>query len=94
MAKASKRSDSGFNLYLGAHLLPMLKSSDKRDLGGVVNLAGKRTAWEFSYLQVKNNKENIFDLWIREVEDADQDNISPWDGSSPYPSQIFSRPGQ
>ena len=80
LAKAIKRSDSGFNLYLGAHLLPMLKSSDKRDVGGVVNLAGKRTAWEFSYLQVKNNKENIFDLWIREVEDADQDNISPWDG--------------
>ncbi|MBK6949736.1 MAG: hypothetical protein IPH16_18185 [Haliscomenobacter sp.] len=80
LAKASKRSDSGFDLYLGAHLLPMLKSSDKRDLGGVVNFAGRRTAWEFSYLQVKNNKENIFDLWIREVEDADQDNISPWDG--------------
>ncbi len=90
LAKANKRSDSGFNLYLGAYLLPMLKSADKRDLGGVVNFAGKRTAWEFSYLQVKNNKENIFDLWIREIDGADQDNISPWDGFKAHVHPKFS----
>lgn len=80
--KAARRSYSGsnFNFYVGAHILPLLNTNPKRDYGAAVNFAFKRTALEFSYTLINQNKENIFDLWISEVDDADQDNISRWDG--------------
>lgn len=78
--KAARRSNSDFNFYVGAHILPLLNTNPKRDYGAAVNFAFKRTALEFSYTLINQNKENIFDLWIREVDDAEQDNISRWDG--------------
>ncbi len=78
--QAQRRANSGFNLFAGVHVLPLIASNAKRDYGGAVNFAFRRSALEFSYLQINRNKENIFDLWIREIDGAEQDNLSPWDG--------------
>lgn len=79
--QAQRRGGSGgFNLFVGANVFPLINTNPKRDYGAVVNFAFPKTALEFSYMIVNQNKENIFDLWIREVDDADQDNISRWDG--------------
>jgi hypothetical protein len=45
----------------------------------VLNLVGKNAAWEFSYMKINRNKDNVFDLTIRDV-DAEQDDITRWDG--------------
>lgn len=78
--RAARRANSSFNFYTGAYIIPLLNSNPKRDYGGVVNFSFRRVAWEFSYLKINRNKENIFDLWIREVDGARQDNLSRWDG--------------
>ena len=67
-------------MYFGAYLLPLVNTNPKRDYGGVVNFAFERTALEFSFLKINRNKETIFDLWIAEVENADQGDVSRWDG--------------
>ncbi len=79
-AKAARRNNGNFNLYLGADLIPLLNTNPKRDYGAVVDFVFKKSAIEFGYKKIRNNKENIFDLWINEVDDASQDNISRWDG--------------
>ena len=80
-AQVQRRGGSGgFNLFVGANVFPLINTNPKRDYGAVVNFAFPKTALEFSYMIVNQNKENIFDLWIREIDDADQDNISRWDG--------------
>jgi hypothetical protein len=79
-AKAAKRANNNFNFYTGAYLFPLFNTNPRRDYGGVVNFVFKKTALEFSYLKINQNKENIFDLWVREVDDAAQDNLSRWDG--------------
>ena len=79
-AKAARRSNRNFNFYVGANILPLINTNPKRDYGGVVNFVFKKSALEFGYAKIRQNKENIFDLWIAEVDDADQDNISRWDG--------------
>ncbi len=79
-AKAARRANSNFNFYVGASILPLLTTNPKRDYGGTVNFVFKKSALEFGYTKIRRNKENIFDLWIAEVDDADQDNISRWDG--------------
>jgi hypothetical protein len=79
-AKAARRANSNFNFYVGANILPLINTNPKRDYGGVVNLVFNKSALEFGYTKIRRNKENIFDLWIAEVDDADQDNISRWDG--------------
>jgi len=68
------------NTYFGINVLPLLNSNVKRDYGGVVNFTKRKFALELSYLQINQNKENIFDLWIKEVDYASQDNVSRWDG--------------
>lgn len=79
-ARAAKKANSNFNFYAGIYPLPLLATNAKRDYGGVINFAGSKRSLEFSYLKINRKKENIFDLWIREVDDADQDNLSRWDG--------------
>lgn len=79
-AKAARRSNGNFNLYLGADILPLLNTNPKRDYGAVVDFVFRKSAIEFGYKKMRRNKENIFDLWINEVDDASQDNISRWDG--------------
>ncbi|MBK9013093.1 MAG: hypothetical protein IPM82_02850 [Saprospiraceae bacterium] len=79
-AKAARRSNGNFNLYIGADILPLLNTNPKRDLGGVVDFVFRKSAIEFGYKKINRNKENIFDLWIAEAPDAAQDNISRWDG--------------
>ena len=79
-AKAAKRSNSDFNFYVGTYLLPLLNSNPKRDYGAVANFIFKKSAIEFSYLKIKQNKENTFDMWVREVDGAKWDNLSRWDG--------------
>jgi hypothetical protein len=79
-AKAARRGNGNFNLYLGADMLPLLNTNPKRDYGAVVDFVFRKSAIEFGYKIINRNKENIFDLWINEVEDANQDNISRWDG--------------
>lgn len=79
---ARKYSSSGggsFNFYTGAYIIPLLTSNMKRDYGGVANFVFRKSAWEFSYLKVRYKKENVFDLSLQGV-DAEQDNISRWDG--------------
>lgn len=79
-AKAARRGNGNFNLYLGADILPLLNTNPKRDYGAVVDFVFRKSAIEFGYKIINQNKENIFDLWINEVPDANQDNISRWDG--------------
>lgn len=79
-AKAARRSNGNFNLYIGADILPLLNTNPKRDYGAVVDFVFRKSAIEFGYKKIRQNKENIFDLWINEVDEADQDNISRWDG--------------
>lgn len=79
-AKQAKRANRNFNLYTGVYVLPLLKSNPKRDYGGVVNFVFKKSAMEFSYLKINNNKENIFDMSVQGVSDAEQDDVSRWDG--------------
>ncbi|MCC7245123.1 MAG: hypothetical protein IT269_05565, partial [Saprospiraceae bacterium] len=78
-AKQARRSNSGFNMYAGAYILPLFSSSEKRDYGGVLNIGGRKTMIEFSYLKIQKKKENTFDMWAREI-DAEQDDLSTWDG--------------
>jgi hypothetical protein len=78
--KEARRSNRNFNFYVGADILPLCQTNPRRDYGAVVNFVFKETAIEFGYKIIRNNKENIFDLWINEVDDASQDNISRWDG--------------
>lgn len=77
--KAARRANREFNMYVGAYILPLIKSNAKRDYGVALNLAGKKMAWEFSYMQINKNKENVFDLTIRDV-DAKQDDLPRWNG--------------
>lgn len=79
-AKQAKRANRNFNLYTGVYLFPLMKSSSKRDYGGVVNFVFKKSAMEFSYLKINRNKENIFDMSVQGVSDAEQDDLSRWDG--------------
>ncbi len=79
-AKSARRGNGNFNLYLGADILPLLTTNPKRDYGAVVDFVFRKAAIEFGYKIINQNKENIFDLWINEVEDANQDNVSRWDG--------------
>jgi hypothetical protein len=76
------RSHSGnFNLYAGSYILPLIfEKKGMKDVGGVLNFSFPKVAFEFSYLQILRKKENTFDLWIRDVNSASQDNISRWDG--------------
>ncbi|MCC6460391.1 MAG: hypothetical protein IT260_07960 [Saprospiraceae bacterium] len=93
--RASRRANSHFNLYLGANILPLLNTNARRDYGGVLNFVFEHTAFEFSYLKINQNKENIFDLWINEVEGADQDNISRWDGfKAHFQPKFFTKNGK
>ena len=93
--RAARRANRHFNLYLGANILPLLNTNAKRDYGGVLNFVFEHTAFEFSYLKVNQNKENIFDLWINEVEGADQDNISRWDGfKAHFQPKFFTKNGK
>ena len=78
--KAARRADNNFNLYTGGYIFPLFQSNAKRDYGAVINFSFSKVAWEFSYLKINQNKENIFDLAIRDVDGADQDNLSRWDG--------------
>jgi tetratricopeptide (TPR) repeat protein len=78
--KIARRNNRDFNLYVGLDLFPVLNTNPKRDYGVVANFVFENAAIEFGYKKVRNNKENIFDLWINEVDDADQDNLSRWDG--------------
>jgi hypothetical protein len=77
--RKAKRANGHFNLYAGAYILPLIKSNPTRDYGAVINFAGKKTAWEFSYLKININKENVQDLTLRDV-DAKQSDISRWNG--------------
>lgn len=79
-ARAAKRSNSDFNFYVGAYLFPLLNSNPKRDYGAAANFVFKKAAIEVSYLKINQNKENTFDMWAREVDDAKWDNLSRWDG--------------
>jgi hypothetical protein len=78
--KEARRSNRNFNLYIGADILPLFQTNPRRDYGAVVNFVFKETAIEFGYKIVRDNKENIFDMWVNEVDDASQDDISRWDG--------------
>lgn len=78
--KIARRNNRDFNLYIGADMFPLLNTNPKRDYGVVVDFVFEKAAIEFGYKKINRNKENIFDLWIEEVDDADQDNISRWDG--------------
>ena len=78
-ARAVRHANRNFNLYAGAYMIPLLKSNAKRDYGAALNFVFKKTAWEFSYLKINQNKENVFDLTIKDV-DAKQDGISRWNG--------------
>jgi hypothetical protein len=78
-ARQARRYDRNFNLYAGMYILPLIKSNEHRDYGGALNFVFKKTAWEFSYLKIKKNKENVFDLTINDVQ-AKQDDISRWNG--------------
>jgi len=78
--RKQRQGNSSFNLYTGIYIPQLIASNERRDYGGVLNLAGQKFGMEFSYLQVKQKKENIFDLWIREVDGSRQDNLSRWDG--------------
>lgn len=78
-ARQARRYDRNFNLYAGMYILPLIKSNEHRDYGGALNFVFKKTAWEFSYLKIKKNKENVFDLTINDV-DARQDDLSRWNG--------------
>ncbi len=77
--KVVRRSNRNFNLYAGAYIIPLIKTNAKRDYGVALNFVFKKTAWEFSYLKIKANKENVFDLTIRDV-DAKQDDLPRWNG--------------
>jgi tetratricopeptide (TPR) repeat protein len=78
--KIARRNNRDFNLYVGMDIFPLLITNPKRDYGVVANFVFENAAIEFGYKKVRNNKENIFDLWIEEVDGADQDNLSRWDG--------------
>jgi hypothetical protein len=78
--RREKADNSTFNLYTGIYPIPLFASNARRDYGGVLNLVGERFGLEFSYMQVNQKKENIFDMWIREVDDTSQDDLSRWDG--------------
>jgi hypothetical protein len=79
-AKIERRARGNFNLYLGADIFPLLNTNPKRDYGAVVDFVFRKSAIEFGYKKIRQNKENIFDLVLNEVDDADQDNVSRWDG--------------
>ncbi|MBL7828186.1 MAG: hypothetical protein JNJ57_16260 [Saprospiraceae bacterium] len=79
-AKQAKRSNRNFNFYTGAYIFPLIKSNPKRDYGLAANLVFKKTALEFSYLKINMNKENIFDMSVQGVDDAEQSDLSRWDG--------------
>lgn len=79
-AREDYLNNNNLNTYFGINVLPLLNSNEKRDYGGVVNFTKQKFALELSYLQINQNKENIFDLWIKEVDYASQDNVSRWDG--------------
>lgn len=79
-AKIARRSNGNFNLYIGADIFPLLNTNPKRDYGAVVDFVFRKSAIEFGYKKIQQNKENVFDLILNEVDDADPDNISRWDG--------------
>lgn len=74
-AKNSTRSARGLFWYAGWNVGPYL--GKPRDLGFVLNVGGKKTAIEFSYLKVREKKENYFDLNLREINDVPEHR---WDG--------------
>ncbi len=77
--KSARRKDNNFNLYAGVYILPIVKSNAARDYGLALNFVFKKTAWEFSYLAINNNKENLQDLTIKDVK-AEQTDLTRWDG--------------
>ena len=79
-ARRYRADNSAFNFYTGIYIPQLIASNERRDYGGVVNLINNRFGMEFSYLQIRQKKENIFDMWIREVDNTSQDNLSRWDG--------------
>jgi hypothetical protein len=80
-ARVAKRANSNLNIYAGVYVLPLIAYNDKRDYGGVLNISRNKLSYEFSYLKIQNKKENVFDLWIREVDGISQKDFSLWSGS-------------
>lgn len=60
--KIARRNNRDFNLYVGMDIFPLLITNPKRDYGVVANFVFENVAIEFGYKDVRNNKENIFNL--------------------------------
>lgn len=74
-----KRANSSFNIYAGTYPFLLLKSADKRDYGAVLNFVTKKSAIEFSFLQIQQNKNfNKENYWKATIDPLKE--MSMWDG--------------
>lgn len=74
-----KRANSTFNLYAGTYPFLLFKNANTRDYGAVLNFVTKKSAFEFSYLQIKQNKNfNKENYWKPTLDPLKE--MSLWDG--------------
>lgn len=78
--RIARRANRRFNFYTGMYVFPLFKDNSHRDYGGVVNLSFRKFALEFSYLDIRLNKDNVFDLTLQGVDDVKNSDISRWNG--------------
>ena len=77
--RAEKRANSKFNIYAGVYPIGLMTKRENMDFGGVLNFTGKKSAYEFSYLNIANKQENYFDIWAKEI-DYEAEDMPKWDG--------------
>jgi hypothetical protein len=74
-----KRANSTFNLYVGTYPFLLFKNVDTRDYGAVLNFVTKKSAIEFSFLQIQQNKNfNKENYWKPTLDPLKE--MSLWDG--------------
>lgn len=78
--KEQRKANSKFNIYLGTYPIGLLTKSEKRDYGLAVDFVTvKKNAFEFSFLNIKQKRENYWDIWMMEKKYNAED-LSLWDG--------------
>jgi tetratricopeptide (TPR) repeat protein len=85
LAKERKRIAREGYFFVGIHVVPLF--SKPADLGAVLDYGTRKTMFELSYLKVNKNKENYYDLKLREITGVPEHR---WDGFMAHVAMKFS----